>query len=199
MATRSGSTACGRCGSVTARSAPTGRWCSPPASATRATVCWGRSTPPARRYRRAAVGPRPVDPPRSLAGAATLPGERSAARPRCAALRSPRRALAVCLRPPGRKSPNLNRDALILINAPGGRFQAGGQGRRAGEGLIDDAIAFGQLVQRRELLLVGVHVQLEGQPNRREAHRRGAVYSQRATEVEIALRDHLPGHHVDPQ
>src|SRR5271154_355532 len=48
------------------------------------------------------------------------------------------------------------------------RLGAGDRGRqrgRAREGLIDDAIALGQALERRELVLLGVRLELEGQAN----------------------------------
>src|SRR5262249_30228506 len=51
------------------------------------------------------------------------------------------------------------------------RELGGGRGRELGrgrEGLKDDAVALGQLQQRRQLLLVGVGLQLEGEADRGE-------------------------------
>ena len=63
----------------------------------------------------------------------------------------------------------------------------------AGERLVHDAVALGQLQQRRELLLVGVACRARSaEPDRAEADRRVAVDAQRPAEVEIALGAHAP-------
>src|SRR5690348_3967626 len=49
-------------------------------------------------------------------------------------------------------------------------------GRPAGERLVDDAVALGQLHQGGELLLVEVVLEVEHEPDRAEAHRRLPVH-----------------------
>jgi hypothetical protein len=58
---------------------------------------------------------------------------------------------------------------------------------RLGQSLEDDAVALGQLQQRRQLLLVGVRVQLEAEADRLEPDRRLAVDREGAAEIEVAL------------
>src|SRR5919109_353312 len=66
--------------------------------------------------------------------------------------------------------------------------QLGGPGER----LEHHAVALGELLEGRELVGVGVAVELEGQADRSEAHRRLAVDAQGAAEVEVALGPHRP-------
>ena len=59
--------------------------------------------------------------------------------------------------------------------------------RAARERLQHDAVALGELEQRRQLLVVGIGVELEAQADVAEADRRLLVHAQRAAEVEVAL------------
>ena len=55
------------------------------------------------------------------------------------------------------------------------------------ERLVDDAVALGQLQQRRELLVVASVSSSNAEPDRAEADGRVAVDAERAAEVEVAL------------
>ena len=57
----------------------------------------------------------------------------------------------------------------------------------AADGLQHHAVALGQLQQARELLVVGLGVDREPQPDGAEADRRLAVDAERAADVELAL------------
>jgi len=63
--------------------------------------------------------------------------------------------------------------------------------------LVDDAVPLGQAVQRCQLFLGGVRVQVEGQANRAEPDRGIAVDAQRSPEVEIALRADVTATHLE--
>ena len=65
--------------------------------------------------------------------------------------------------------------------------------RAALERLVDHAIALGELEQLVELLLRRVGVDVEAQPDLREADRRVLGDAERAAEVEVAFRRHLAG------
>ena len=79
------------------------------------------------------------------------------------------------------------------------RAEARRQRRSARERLIDDAVALGQLLQRRKLLVVGVGVELERQADLAEADRRLTIDAERAAEVEVALRAHASRRDGDPE
>src|SRR5215472_7185290 len=65
--------------------------------------------------------------------------------------------------------------------------------RAAADGLIDHAIAFGELEQLVELVLWRVGVEIKAQPDLRKADRRVLGDAERAAEIEIALRRHGAG------
>jgi [protein-PII] uridylyltransferase len=60
------------------------------------------------------------------------------------------------------------------------------------DGLIDHAIALGELQQLIELVLRRVGVDIEAQADLREADRRLLVDAERAAKIEIALGDDVP-------
>jgi hypothetical protein len=74
-----------------------------------------------------------------------------------------------------------------------GGGEAGGECGGAGEGLVDDAIAFGELLERGELLLAGVSVEVEEEANVGEVDGCVAVDAEGAAEVEVALGADAPG------
>ncbi len=59
--------------------------------------------------------------------------------------------------------------------------------RSVPDGLVDDAVALGQLEELVEPLLRRVGVDREGQPDLRETDRRFLVDPERAAKIEIAL------------
>src|SRR5215831_20012029 len=59
------------------------------------------------------------------------------------------------------------------------------------DGLIDHAIALGEFLQQIELVLPRAGCDLEAQADLGEADRRFLVDAERATEIEIALCDHV--------
>src|SRR5262245_34999131 len=64
--------------------------------------------------------------------------------------------------------------------------------RPLGDGLVDHAIALGQLEQLIELVLRDVGRNVEAQPDGAEADRRILGDAERAAKIEIALRRHRP-------
>src|ERR1700686_5063171 len=71
--------------------------------------------------------------------------------------------------------------------------EGGGERSGAGEGLVDDAVALGELAERGELLLAGVGVELEGEAYVGETNGRVAVDAEGAAEVEVTLCAYVSG------
>ena len=68
------------------------------------------------------------------------------------------------------------------------------------EGLVDHAVAFGELGHRGQLLLVGVRIELEPEADRREPDGRVAIDAERPTKVEVRLGPApCPDGTLDPQ
>ena len=65
------------------------------------------------------------------------------------------------------------------------------------ERLEHHAVALREADERGEVLLAGVRVEVEAQPDRAEAHGRLAVDAERAAEVEVALGQDATAPHVD--
>src|SRR5438270_13587608 len=64
---------------------------------------------------------------------------------------------------------------------------AGGDLGRVAQGLQHDAIALGQLQQAVDAILRLVRIEREGEADRAEPDRRGAIDAKRAAEIEVAL------------
>src|SRR5207237_4495011 len=75
--------------------------------------------------------------------------------------------------------------AFVLLS--GGPLHAHGRARRIAQGLIDHAVALGQLQQAGKLLLAGIDVEGELQADVAKADRRLFGHAQRAAKIEIAL------------
>jgi hypothetical protein len=78
------------------------------------------------------------------------------------------------------------RPAMALVG------EVEGERRGAGEGLVDDAVALGEPEQRRQLLVVGVGVELDLHPDLAEADRRLPVNTERAAKVEVTSATSRP-------
>src|SRR5580693_7357019 len=109
------------------------------------------------------------------------PSSRHSARDRCSESPEPPRVLDCPL------SPAMTTDGMIDLRDASHAVEAHLDGRAAFDGLVDDAVALGELEELIELLLARVGVDRKGEPDLREADRGILGDAEGAAEIEIAL------------